>query len=148
MVVPLNGVNVPWLYMGCLFSTFCWHNEDNYLYSINYHHSGAPKQWYGCPGTKEGAEGLETVFKTALQHKLKTTPDLLSHITTMFSPRLLQEANVPVCKLLQQPGEFVVTFPRAYHGGFSMGPNIGEAVNFATPEWISHGTDANEYYRR
>ena len=43
--VPLNGVNVPWLYMGTLFSTFCWHNEDNYLYSINYHHTGAPKQW-------------------------------------------------------------------------------------------------------
>lgn len=43
--VPILGVNVPWLYMGMLFSTFCWHNEDNYLYSVNYHHFGAPKQW-------------------------------------------------------------------------------------------------------
>jgi len=59
--VPINGVNVPWLYMGTLFSTFCWHNEDNYLYSINYHHKGAPKQWYGVPGTRKDADGLEKV---------------------------------------------------------------------------------------
>jgi histone demethylase JARID1 len=28
-----------------------------------------------------------------------------------------------------------------------MGPNIGEAVNFATHDWIEHGADANERYR-
>lgn len=42
--VGINGINVPWLYFGSLFSTFCWHNEDNHMYSINYHHRGAPKQ--------------------------------------------------------------------------------------------------------
>jgi hypothetical protein len=132
--VGINGINVPWMYFGCLFSTFCWHNEDNYLYSINYHHWGAPKQWYGIPGTKKDAEGLERVFKNYLSLKMRDVPDLLHHITTMFSPRLLQAANVPVYKLLQYPGEFVVTFPRSFHGGFSMGPNVGEAVNFATHE--------------
>ena len=30
---------------------------------------------------------------------------------------------------------------------FSYGPNIGEAVNFATHDWITHGSDANERYR-
>ena len=33
----INGVNVPWLYVGMLFSSFCWHNEDNY-HSINHSH--------------------------------------------------------------------------------------------------------------
>lgn len=39
--------------------------------------------------------------------------------------------QVPVYRLVQDPGQFVVTFPKAYHGGFSYGYNCGEAVNFA-----------------
>jgi len=145
--VGINGINVPWMYYGCLFSTFCWHNEDNYLYSVNYHHKGAPKQWYGVPGTKKDADGLEKVFKSYLSMKMRDVPDLLHHITTMFSPRLLQNGGVGVYKTLQYAGEFVVTFPRAFHGGFSLGPNVGEAVNFATHDWIAFGSDANERYR-
>lgn len=146
--VGINGINIPWMYYGSLFTTFCWHNEDNYLCSINYHHIGAPKQWYGVPGTpKEAPDGLEKVFKSYLSLKMRDVPDLLHHITTMFNPRLLQKNQVPVCKTIQYPGEFVITFPRAYHCGFSYGPNIGEAVNFATYPWISYGADANERYR-
>ena len=145
--VGINGINVPWLYFGCLFSTFCWHNEDNYMYSINYAHKGAPKQWYGVPGTKKDADGVERVFKNYLSMKMRDVPDLLHHITTSFSPRLLKKEGVPVCKLLQHAGEFIVTFPRAFHGGFSMGPNCGEAVNFALQDWIPHAVDANERYR-
>lgn len=37
---------MPWLYIGMVFSSFCWHVEDNYLYSINYMHFGANKTWY------------------------------------------------------------------------------------------------------
>jgi hypothetical protein len=115
--VGINGINVPWMYYGSLFTTFCWHNEDNYLYSINYHHHGAPKQWYGVPGNQKDADGLEKVFKSYLSMKMRDVPDLLHHITTQFSPRLLQNAKVPIYKLLQYEGEFVVTFPRSFHGG-------------------------------
>lgn len=41
----LDGLLIDRLYLGMQFATFAWHNEDNYLYSLNYHHSGAPKQW-------------------------------------------------------------------------------------------------------
>jgi hypothetical protein len=47
----VTGINVPWLYIGMLFATFCWHTEDNYFYSINYSHYGSSKQWYGIPGS-------------------------------------------------------------------------------------------------
>jgi histone demethylase JARID1 len=115
--------------------------------SINYHHRGAPKQWYGVPGTKHDADGVERVFKSYLSMKMRDVPDLLHHITTSFSPRLLNKEGVRVCKLLQNEGEFIVTFPRAFHAGFSLGPNCGEAVNFADANWMPHAADANERYR-
>lgn len=36
----IAGVMVPWLYIGMLFSSFCWHFEDHCFYSMNYLH------WY------------------------------------------------------------------------------------------------------
>jgi histone demethylase JARID1 len=39
----IAGVMVPWLYIGMLFSSFCWHVEDHCFYSINYLH------WYAYP---------------------------------------------------------------------------------------------------
>ena len=47
----------------------------------------------------------------------------------------------------QGPGEFVVTFPCAYHGGFNMGLNCAEAVNFAPPDWLRFGGPSVERFR-
>ncbi|EUD68980.1 hypothetical protein C922_00671 [Plasmodium inui San Antonio 1] len=47
--ISIEGVNIPWLYVGTLFSSFCWHTEDNYFASINYQHWGKPKIWYVIP---------------------------------------------------------------------------------------------------
>ena len=41
----VEGLTYPWLYFGALFSTFCWHVEDHFLYSVNYLHTGAAKTW-------------------------------------------------------------------------------------------------------
>jgi [histone H3]-trimethyl-L-lysine4 demethylase len=81
-------VNVPWLYIGMLFSSFCWHNEDNYFYSINYSHFGAIKQWYGVPGGE--AKNFEKISKDFLLELFRESPDLLHHMTTQISPSLLK----------------------------------------------------------
>jgi hypothetical protein len=61
---PINGINVPWLYIGMLFASFCWHNEDNYFYSISYNHFGATKQWYGVPGAHAAQfEKVRTTYR-------------------------------------------------------------------------------------
>ena len=41
----------------------------------------------------------------------------------------------------------IVTFPGAYHSGFSTGLNIGEAVNFATQSWCEYGLKCQQIYR-
>ena len=65
----------------------------------------------------------------------------------MISPSNLQKNKVKVCTIVQEPGDLVVTFPRAYHGGFSEGFNCAEAVNFALPSWIKYSTLCNDRYR-
>lgn len=191
----INGVNVPWLYLGMLFGSFAWHNEDHHLFSINYmHHTGtgtgagstvdAAKTWYGVPGaaTAEFEKVLTDVIVKAAAaaaannagkghssgddgdesddvrassgdeedgggQEESDTVDALFQITTMVSPAVAMRHGVPLYRLLQEPGEFVVTFPSAYHGGFSHGFNVAEACNFALPDWLPWGRSAVEKYR-
>ena len=67
--------------------------------------------------------------------------EALAQKTTMFDPHRLRAAGVPVTRVVQQPGEIVITFPRGYHAGFSAGANVGEAANFGLPHWFAHGLD-------
>lgn len=53
-----------------------------------------------------------------------------------------------MCRAVQSPGEYIVTFPRGYHAGFGCGFNVGEAVNFALPEWFPFGMDSVVRYSR
>jgi len=70
----IDGINKPWLYLGMMYSSFCWHREDIYLASINYMHSGDGKQWYGIPGAK--AKAFKSVMEKIMKLRLKECPDL------------------------------------------------------------------------
>ncbi|KVH95386.1 ARID/BRIGHT DNA-binding domain-containing protein [Cynara cardunculus var. scolymus] len=141
----IAGVMVPWLYIGMLFSSFCWHFEDHCFYSMNYHHWGEPKCWYSVPGSE--ASAFEKVMRNSLPDLFDAQPDLLFQLVTMLNPSVLQEHNVPVYSVLQEPGNFVITFPRSYHGGFNFGLNCAEAVNFAPADWLPYGGFGAELYQ-
>ncbi|KAE8678982.1 putative lysine-specific demethylase JMJ16 [Hibiscus syriacus] len=141
----ISGVLVPWLYVGMCFSSFCWHVEDHHLYSLNYMHLGAPKIWYGVPG--KDASKLEAAMRKHLPDLFDEQPDLLHKLVTQLSPSILNSEGVPVYRCVQNAGEFVLTFPRAYHAGFNLGFNCAEAVNVAPIDWLPHGQIAIELYR-
>lgn len=133
----IEGVVTPWLYFGNLFASFLWHNEDNYLYSINYHHQGAPKMWYGVASQDAAA------FKQACGSKWAKK---IHDIRLQLPPSFLSKMGVRVVKLVQNPRDFIVSFPQAYHMGFSFGWNCTEATNFATVDWLPFGALAAKDY--
>ncbi|KAG8074505.1 hypothetical protein GUJ93_ZPchr0006g46167 [Zizania palustris] len=73
----IAGVMVPWLYIGMLFSPFCWHIEDHCFYSINYLH------WYANPPP------FSLQFVKCLYHCMLLSPHLISAVkitTKSFNP--------------------------------------------------------------
>uniref|UniRef100_A0A8C7ZVM2 [histone H3]-trimethyl-L-lysine(4) demethylase n=1 Tax=Oryzias sinensis TaxID=183150 RepID=A0A8C7ZVM2_9TELE len=118
-------------------------NSQNY--SINYLHWGEPKTWYGAPGF--AAEQLESVMKKLAPELFESQPDLLHQLVTIMNPNTLMAYGVPIYRTNQCAGEFVITFPRAYHSGFNQGFNFAEAVNFCTVDWMPLGRQCVDHYR-
>lgn len=108
-------------------------------------HLGEPKIWYGIPPS--GAEKFDATFAEMKPEMVAAHPDITHHITTQLNPNDLTARGVPIYRLVQNARDFVFTFPRAYHAGISTGVNCGEAVNFATPAWLSAGVQALAVYR-
>lgn len=48
----------------------------------------------------------------------------------MVDPLQLMKAGIHIFKLHQRPRDYVLTFAKVYHCGFSHGYNVGEAVNY------------------
>uniref|UniRef100_A0A8C7QES7 [histone H3]-trimethyl-L-lysine(4) demethylase n=1 Tax=Oncorhynchus mykiss TaxID=8022 RepID=A0A8C7QES7_ONCMY len=146
ITADICGMKLPWLYVGMCFSSFCWHIEDHWSYSINYLHWGEPKTWYGVPGY--AAEKLEWVMRKLAPELFESQPDLLHQLVTIMNPNTLMNHGVPIYRTNQCSGEFVITFPRAYHSGFNQGFNFAEAVNFCTMDWMPMGRMCVDHYRQ
>ncbi|CAN8104028.1 unnamed protein product [Discula destructiva] len=137
------GVNTAYLYLGMWKATFAWHLEDVDLYSINYLHFGAPKQWYSI--SQADARRFEAAMKSIWPSDAKNCDQFLRHKAFLISPsHLLQHFNIKVNKVLSYPGEFVVTYPYGYHSGYNLGYNCAEAVNFALDSWLPMGRIAKK----
>mmetsp|Transcript_15276 Transcript_15276/g.27466 ORF Transcript_15276/g.27466 Transcript_15276/m.27466 type:complete len:540 (-) Transcript_15276:523-2142(-) len=136
----LPGVTLPMLYFGMWRSMFAWHVEDMNLFSINYLHFGKPKQWYAIPGSH--FEKTERVLKGLYPLQARQCAEFLRHKKCMVSPKMLKKYDIPVYRAVQREGEFIITFPKAFHAGFNYGFNCAESVNFALKSWVEEGCKA------
>ena len=115
MQVPLMGVNAPYLYFGMWKASFPWHLEDMDLFSINFIHFGAPKQWYVIPpGEKQAFENfanskLEFIKKIVTFATDKANcSEFLRHKTFLISPSVLEENGITVYKTIQKAGDVIL----------------------------------------
>ncbi|KAJ1485172.1 JmjC domain, hydroxylase-domain-containing protein [Baffinella frigidus] len=133
----LPGVNSPYLYLGMWRASFAWHVEDMDLYSINFLHWGAEKVWY-CANSKD-AERLERFGASLFPQEGNQCPQFLRHKQHVISPSRVVGAGIPLTRVVQRAGEFVISLPYAYHSGFNLGLNCAEAVNFGLAGWVPFG---------
>lgn len=132
----IEGVTDSYLYLGYPKAFFAWHCEDYYYYSMSYLHFGANKIWYAIPPYY--AAKFERMFRGRY-----VCGSYFQHKHLLVDPRYLRLNLIPVYMAEQAEGEFIITFPRAYHAGFSCGFNGSEATNFATLNQIPFGINAN-----
>ena len=134
----LAGINDPYIYFGMWKAAFAWHVEDMELYSINYLHFGEPKAWYSVPQREMGK--FEQAAATLFPEESRACKQFLRHKQSVISPTVLNGTfHVTIHTSIQHAGEFVITWPGAYHAGFNHGFNCAEAVNFALEDWIPWG---------
>lgn len=141
----ISGMTVPWIYVGSMFSTFCWHVEDHYTLSANYCHFGSTKKWYGIPASASAK--FEKLMRDTAPDLFKRQPDLLHQLVTLMSPMKLIENGIPCYYANQNPNEFVITYPKVYHAGFNSGFNFNEAVNFTMDVWLEYGESCIDDYK-
>ena len=69
-------------------------------------------------------------------------PEFLRHKSFLASPKMIAQQSIPLNKVVQLPGEFILTYPHGYHSGFNLGYNCAESLNFATDTWLEIGRQA------
>lgn len=136
----LAGVTNSMLYVGMWRAMFAFHVEDLNLYSINYIHTGAAKSWYSIPQCQQ--QRFESFAQSQFPHDYHICREFLRHKTSVLSPLKIKQAGLTMHTAVQNAGEFIITFPGAYHQGFNHGFNVAESSNFALPDWIPLGRKA------
>lgn len=138
-------MTVPTLHVGMVFSACCWYRDPHHLPWIEYLHAGANKIWYGVP------DSMSSLFHSKLA---KLVPNYcrnkslwLPSDTAMVPPSILVENGVSLCRTVQQPGQYVVVFPKAFTCSLSTGYVVSESVYFAPPHWLGSAEKAFDELR-
>lgn len=131
---PLMGVTVPTLHVGMLFSACCWYRDPHGLPWIEYLHTGAKKIWYGIPD--EHSDNFRDALSKMVPRYCKSKTIWLPSDTAMVPPELLVKNGVPLCQTVQEPGQFIIVFPKAFTSSICTGYLVSESVYFAQSSWL------------
>ncbi|KAG7189604.1 hypothetical protein KM043_017288 [Ampulex compressa] len=131
---PLMGVTVPTLHVGMLFSACCWYRDPHGLPWIEYLHTGAKKIWYGIPD--EHNNNFREALSKMVPRYCKNKTIWLPSDTAMVPPELLVSNGVSLCQTVQEPGQFIIVFPKAFTSSICTGYVVSESVYFAQPSWL------------
>ena len=113
----LKGINSPMLYMGRWRTLFPLHAEDMDLFSINYLHSGATKQWYGI--SPRSADHVELLAAQCFPRLHSTCRQFLRHKASLIAPEVFIANGVALSSLRQRAGT-----PRAHLIVYSIGSPV------------------------
>lgn len=133
------GVTVPTLHVGMLFSACCWYRDPHGLPWIEYIHTGGTKIWYGVP--EEQSDNFRSAFTSLVPTHCQNKTVWLPCDTAMVPPHMLTDRGVSLCRTEQEPGQFVIVFPRAYTSSLCTSYTISESVYFATVSWLDTGKE-------
>ncbi|XP_053995010.1 protein Jumonji [Hylaeus volcanicus] len=131
---PLMGVTVPTLHVGMLFSACCWYRDPHGLPWIEYLHTGAKKIWYGIPD--EHNNNFREALSKMVPRYCKNKTIWLPSDTAMVPPELLVSNGVSLCQTVQEPGQYIIVFPKAFTSSICTGYVVSESVYFAQPSWL------------
>ncbi|XP_071443739.1 uncharacterized protein Jarid2 [Hetaerina americana] len=132
---PVMGVTVPTLHVGMLFTTCCWYRDPHGLPWVEYLHTGASKIWYGIPHSQSDA--FRTALTKLVPRYCKNKTIWLPSDTAMIPPNMLVKNGVSLCRTVQEPGQFILVFPRAFTSSICTGYLVSESVYFSQPGWLS-----------
>ena len=144
----IRGIHSPYFYVSRSEGTpFGMHIEDFAAYSLHYLHAGAPKCWkVVAPKDHAKLEEVMHTFLNSEEKMLSSRTDLrprrppqcsqfLRHKSVYLPEEFFRLLNVDYTPVVQHQGEMVITFPFAYHQGYNTGPNIAEAIGYASDRW-------------
>lgn len=90
---------------------------------------------YGIP------DEYSSVFRSALTKLVprycRNKTIWLPSDTAMVPPPLLVKHGVSLCHTVQEPGQFILVFPRAFTSSICTGYLVSESVYYAQPGWLN-----------
>ncbi|EGW35323.1 uncharacterized protein SPAPADRAFT_131982, partial [Spathaspora passalidarum NRRL Y-27907] len=115
---------------------------------------------------KGGSEEMEyDALVSSLENKINTENDIrLQHLNPnfqklidlhnkrfkynqelMITPKILAENGIRFTTTIQEPGEFIIKFPKCYSSTISFGFNLSESVNFASKTWLNFSVEGEKW---